>query len=292
MLACLAPNGQNVFRGSGPCTRLIVGTLRGLAILERDGARWTSKGVKLEGQHISSTAYEPKHRGLFAGIHEGGVFFSSDEGLSWEPRSRGININHVFTLAYAELPAGAVIYAGTEPAALFKSHDQGQSWQELPALRSVPDTDKWTFPGPPHLGHTKTLAFDPRDHNVIYAGIEQGALLKTTDGGATWRELAGFSKPDDEVYKDVHQVLLRPSNPDEIFMTGGCGLYHSPDGGETWEHLTDRTFRIAYPDQLVFSPEDDRTMLMSGAASNPGKWRESHHAGATVMRSRDGGRTW
>ena len=137
MLACLAPNGQNVFRGSGPCTRLIVGTLKGLTILERDGGSWSAKGKALEGQHISSMAYEPKHRGLFAGVHEGGVHFSSDEGLSWQPRGRGITINHVFSLAYAEPPSGAVIYAGTEPAALFKSHDQGQSWQELPALRGA-----------------------------------------------------------------------------------------------------------------------------------------------------------
>ena len=85
---------------------------------------------------------------------------------------------------------------------------------------------------------------------------------------------------------------MRPSNPDEIFMTGGCGLYYSPDAGETWEHLTDRTFRIGYPDQLVFSPEDDRTIIMSGSSGNPGSWRQSHHADATVMRSRDSGRTW
>ena len=49
-------------------------------------------------------------------------------------------------------------------------------------------------------------------------GIEQGALLKTTDGGASWRELGSFSKADDEVYKDVHRLLLRPSNPDELFL--------------------------------------------------------------------------
>lgn len=294
MLACLAPNGQNVFRGSSPCTRLLVGTLSGLAVLERSGpgSSWTVASKKLDGLHISSMAYEPKHRGLFAGVHGGVVYFSSDEGLTWEPRSRGLTIEHVFSLAYAEPPSGVVIYAGTEPASLFKSHDQGQSWQELGALKGVPGTDKWSFPAPPHSGHTKTLAFDPRDHNHIYAGVEQGALLETTDGGNTWRELDDYSKPDDAVYKDIHQVLLRPSNPDEIFMTGGMGLYHSADGGRTFEHLTGRDFRIGYPDQLVFSPEDDRVLFMSGSSKSPGSWRQSHHASATIMRSSDSGRTW
>ena len=292
MLACLAPNGQNVFKGSGPCSRLVVGTLDGLKVLERGAAGWSVSATRLDGLHISCTAYEPKHRGLFAGVHEGTVYFSADEGLTWEPRGNGLTINHIFTLGYAEPPSGVVIYAGTEPAALFKSHDYGQSWQELPALRGVPDTDKWCFPAPPHQGHTKTLAFDPRDLTHIYAGIEQGALLESTDGGYSWAELDDFSKPDDLVYKDVHQIFLRPTNPEEIFMTGGMGLYHSTDRGRHFEHLTNRGFRIGYPDQLVFSPEDDRVIFMSGSSSNPGSWRQSHHASSTIVRSRDGGRTW
>src|SRR5579859_3888704 len=111
MLACLAPNGQNVFRGSDRCSRLVVGTLSGLAVLERSGSNWAVTGKKLEGMHISCTAYEPKHRGLFAGVHEGGVYFSNDEGSSWEPRSNGLTVQHAFTLAYAEPPSGVVIYA-------------------------------------------------------------------------------------------------------------------------------------------------------------------------------------
>jgi photosystem II stability/assembly factor-like uncharacterized protein len=292
MLACLAPNGQSVFRGSGPCTRLLVGTTDGLAVLERDGGSWRQAGRKLEGSHISSTCYEPKHRGLFAGVHGGPVYFSSDEGMSWEQRSNGLTTQHVFSLAYAEPPSGVVVYAGTEPAGLFKSHDYGQHWQELPAVRGVPGTDKWTFPGPPHDAHVKTFAFDPRDQNKFFVGVEQGALLKTTDGGNTFHELDDYSEPDDLVYKDVHQIFLRPSNPDEIFMTGGMGLYHSLDGGKTFEHLTGRDFRIGYPDQFVFSPVDDKVLIMSGAATNPGSWRQSHHAEATIMRSRDAGKSW
>lgn len=75
-------------------------------------------------------------------------------------------------------------------------------------------------------------------------------------------------------------------------MTGGCGLYHSTDGGEMWEHLTDRAFRIGYPDHLIVSPLDDDTLFLSGAAHGPGTWRRTHRAEATVLRTRDGARTW
>ena len=68
-------------------------------------------------------------------------------------------------------------------------------------------------------------------------------------------------------------------------MTTGMGLYRSNDGGDTWTHLTPHHgFRIGYPDMLIFSPLDDRTMFMCGAFSNPGTWIELPHR----ERDRDG----
>lgn len=292
MTACIAPNGPNMYRSDKPVDRMLVGTLDGVSILQRSGGSWMVKGRELEGKHVSSLLFEAKQGGVFAGIHDGGVFFSADQGETWEQRTDGLAVEHVYTLGLDDRGGKTVIYAGTEPARLFRSEDYGKSWHELPALRDVPDTDKWTFPAPPHLGHVKTMAFDPRDEQVMLVGIEQGALLKTTDGGQSWHELASFSKPDDEVYKDVHRVLLRPSNADEIFMTGGMGLYHTTDQGRTFEHVTNREFRVGYPDQMVFSPRDDRVMFMAGSSHHPGSWRQSHQADSTVIRTRDGGKTW
>ncbi len=294
MLACLSPNGLRNYRGTVPCARLLVGTLNGLQVLQRSGPgdSWRLAGSKLDGLHLSSLLFEPRRGGLFAGVHGSGLYFSPDQGETWEPRMSGLTVEHVFTLASAEVDGNVILYAGTEPANFFRSQDYGQSWELLPGFRDVPGTDKWEFPAPPHQGHLKTLAFDARQPGRIYAGVEQGALLRSEDGGVSWVELESYSRPDDPVYKDVHQVLLRPSNQDEIFMTGGMGLYHSTDRGATWEHVTGRDFRIGYPDQLLFSPVDDRVMFMSGASNNPGSWRTSHQADSTVLRSADGGRTW
>jgi photosystem II stability/assembly factor-like uncharacterized protein len=303
MLACLSPNGLNAYRGDEPVDRLLVATISGVAVLERDGpgGQWRVGEPALDGVHISSLAIEPLRGGIFAGSHvtrdstsPGGLYRSLDGGKTWEKRTRGLSTDHVFCVRSVQENGRPVIHAGTEPAGLFRSDDYGETWEDRPALRTVPNTDKWMFPSPPHVAHVKTMAFDPRDPNTIYAGVEQGALLKTTDGGHTWRELESFSSPNDRSYKDIHQITIRPSNPDELYMTTGPGLYHSADRGETWEHLTDSAggFRVGYPDHLHYAPDDDRVMFMSGAAEDPGTWRQSHHADATVMRSKDGGRTW
>jgi photosystem II stability/assembly factor-like uncharacterized protein len=291
---CLSPNGLNEYRGDAPPTRLLVGTRNGVAVLERSGgSRWGLSERVLAGQHISSLLVEPTSGAVVAGVHWGGVFVSEDDGHTWAERTHGIGQPHVFTLRCQVLPAGGTrLFAGTEPVSLYWTADLGRTWHDLASLRDVPGQENWTFPPPPHVAHIKTAAFDPRDPEVFFVGVEQGALFKTTDGGHTWTELKGFSNVGDPIYSDVHQIKLRPSDPDEIFMATGAGLYHSADRGAAWAELTGADFRIGYPDQLIFSPEDDRTLFLAGSRETPADWRHTHTAHGTVMRSRDGGHTW
>jgi photosystem II stability/assembly factor-like uncharacterized protein len=290
MTVCLSTNGVNVHRADVAPTRLLVATAGGLSILQREQPRaaWRVVSTVLRDLHPSSLALEPDRRGIFAGIHDGGLYFSDDDGETWERRTNGLSIEHVFSLR----TVGGAVLVGTEPVSLFKSVDDGRSWQELPAIHQVPNTDRWTFPGPPHIAHTKSMALDPRDPNVMYVGVEQGALLHTTDGGKSWREIESYYTPEDMWYRDIHQVVLRPSNPDEIYMNTGIGFYHSPDRGQTWQHRTGPESRVGYPDQLVFSPLDDNVVFMSGARRDPTTWRKSGLADAIVLKSQDGGRTW
>ena len=162
MIACLAPNGMTVYRGDAPCQRLLVGTINGVAVLERVGAgAWRQTGTVLDGLHISSMLIEPKRGGLFAGVHRGGVHFSGDGGKSWEERANGITTRHVYTLGAVEEKGEPVLYAGTEPVNLFRSRDYGKSWQELPAVGQVPGNDTWVFPMPPKVAHPNCDPNDP-----------------------------------------------------------------------------------------------------------------------------------
>jgi photosystem II stability/assembly factor-like uncharacterized protein len=294
MIACLSPNGQNLNRGEAAPTRLLVATLRGINLIERarPGAAWTDRGRTLDGHHCGSLMIEPKRGGIFAGMHSGGLYFSADGGTTWAKRDRGISIEQIFSLGYAHHGDKVALYAGTEPASMFRSDDYGESWIELPGVKETKGRDKWSFPSPPHLAHVKTMTIDPRDPDTIYTGVEQGDLLKTSDGGANWRVLDDYSKPSDWTYRDIHLVVVHPENSRELYMTTGMGLYRSLNAGDTWTLIVDNSFAIGYPDHLIVSPRDGNTMFMAGAGENPGTWRASHSAKATIARSRDRGATW
>jgi photosystem II stability/assembly factor-like uncharacterized protein len=286
MAICLSQNGATIFRSKAPSNEIFVATAQGVVTIERESnKKWLVKGRALENCHIGSITIEPSQGVIFAGAHKGTVYASADGGKTWEPRNKGITFNDIFSLASVKVGSGSRIYAGTEPAHLFVSEDLGASWRELPSLRDLPTVSEWNFPAPPHIAHVKNVTFDPRDPDTIYASVEQGGLFKSVDAGASWEELSGF-------YYDVHRLVIRPSNPDWFYITGGEGLYRSKDGGNNWEHVTHRQWRIGYPDALLLHPGREELMFMAGSVVSPSFWPQTKSADTRIARSRDHGDNW
>lgn len=286
MTICLSHGGTSIYSSSSPSSEVLIGTVGGVVSLKRkDSTHWGVGGTSLKECHISALVVEPSSGLILAGAHNASLHTSEDSGKTWKPRNRGIAEKEIYSINFVQTGGKTKLYTGTEPAHLYESDDLGETWTDLPALRSVPSVPKWTFPAPPHAAHVKHIAFDPTNPKKIYASIEVGGLLKTEDGGASWQELSGF-------YEDVHRIVVRPSSPRCLYMTGGDGIYHSRDEGQTWDHLTTRTMRIAYPDALVFHPRREDLMFMAGAVSSPGTWRQTHTADSRIARTRDGGKSW
>src|SRR5690242_8024302 len=115
MVVAVSPNGRSTYAGEAPPTRLLVATIDGIAVLERDGAggEWRRDATALGGLHISSILVEPTRGGIFAGVHGSGLYRSLDGGASWDTAMMGITESHVFTVAAVERGSGVELYAGT-----------------------------------------------------------------------------------------------------------------------------------------------------------------------------------
>jgi photosystem II stability/assembly factor-like uncharacterized protein len=280
--------------GDSPRDTLLVGTVDGIFSFARRAGPWSRQESFLPGEHISALLFEPSSRMLFAGTFGAALHASKDLGRSWERRDRGIGGREIYTLACQEVGGRPRLYAGTQPAHLFYSDDLGQNWSELAGLRQVPGVEKWTFPGPPHQAHVKSLAFDPRRPDNIYAAVEVGGFLKSADGGKSWTTISGLNP-------DAHRVWAPASDPGKVYLvmptTNGApadiaGVCVSQDGGESWASLTPRDFRIGYVDPLIVHPRNGKLMFTAGAKTGPGTWRKLHTADARIARSRDGGQSW
>jgi photosystem II stability/assembly factor-like uncharacterized protein len=287
MTIALSHGGPTIYESAEASSRLLVGTARGIAVMDRIDGTWQVVEHWLPDVHVGAILIEPASGTIFAGgYNDGSVNASSDGGKTWQRRDTGLAEHNVYSLEAVKHGTGVRLFCGTEPAKLFVSDDLGATWTERPGLRDVPTVDSWSFPGPPHVAHAKHITFDPRDPDTMYVSIEVGGLLRSTDGGETWHDLPGM-------YEDVHRLLIDPSRPERMYVSGGAGLWQSADGGETWANTTDHEHEIGgYPDQLLYHPKKPELLFVAAAKDSPGAWRTTHFAGSRVARSRDGGQSW
>ena len=294
MFICLSPGGQSLTQGEVANDKLLVGTVDGIFAFQKRGASWQSQETMVPGKHFSSIIFEPSTQTLFGGTYSREIFASTDLGKSWDRRDDGIGDKEIYSLGSQLVNGRPRVYAGTQPAHLYFSDNLGKSWTELAGLRKVPGVEKWTFPGPPHQAHAKSITFHPTDPNIIHVAVEVGGFLRSTDGGQTWTTI-------DNINPDAHRVLIPTNDPTKVYGTApttNCGpetpagLCVSSDGGATWKSMTPRDFRIGYVDPFFVHPQDPNLLFVAGAKTGPGTWRKLHTADARIARSRDGGKTW
>jgi photosystem II stability/assembly factor-like uncharacterized protein len=163
---------------------------------------------------------------VYAGMQNGGVWRPDDRGRTWRPA--GLQNVAVKSIAVSPLEPD-VLYAGTKSPGVFVSHNGGQSWNELEAFRNMRRWF-WFTPAEPGAPYVQAIALSPTDPNVILAGIEAGAVLRSADRGKTWRgHLRG-------ALRDCHSLAFHATNGNWAYEAGGTGqgVAVSRDGGITW----------------------------------------------------------
>ena len=192
--------------------RVLVGTRKGAFILTSDGKRkdWQVSGPLFTGweiYHLKGSPADPNR--LYASQSSGWfgqqIQRSEDGGANWAP------VGNRFT--YEGVPGTHQWYDGTAHPWEFK-----RVWHLEPSLG---------------------------DPDLVYAGVEDAALFKSSDGGATWEELAGLRGHDTGPQWQpgaggmcLHTILLDPSNASRIFIAiSAAGAFRSNDAGATWQPI-------------------------------------------------------
>jgi photosystem II stability/assembly factor-like uncharacterized protein len=191
--------------------RVLVGTRKGAFILTSDGKRqkWDVSGPHFAGwelYHVKGSPVDPNR--LYASQCSGWfgqmIQRSSDGGKTWEP------VGNKFM--YDGDPGTHLWYDGTQHPWEFK-----RVWHLEPSLTD-PDT--------------------------VYAGVEDAALFRSTDGGQTWQELPGLRDQQGSRWQPgaggmgLHTILLDPSHPGRIFIAiSAAGAFRSDDSGVTWKPI-------------------------------------------------------
>jgi len=243
--------------------RVLVGTRKGAFILTSDGKRktWDVNGPHFAGWEIYHLKGSPADPDRIYASQSSGWFGqqiqrSNDGGKTWEP------VDNKFT--YDGVPGTHQWHDGTPHPWEFK-----RVWHIEPAL-SDPDT--------------------------VYAGVEDAALFRSTDGGKSWAELSGLrghgSGPRWQPGAGgmcLHTIVLDPVDPKRMFIAiSAAGAFRTDDGGETWRPINQGLRSEFMPDPTAEVGHCVHRLAMHGARPDV-LYMQKHW---DVMRSNDAGNSW
>ena len=261
--------------------RLLVGTKKGAFVLTSDAKRekWDVSGPHFAGWEIYHVKGSPVHPNRLYASQTSAWFGqviqrSDDGGKTWAQ------------------PGTPTEEPSTTPDGMPKGDSNKFVYDGIPGTHQWYDGTQhpWEFKRVWHLEPSLT------DADTVYAGVEDAALFRTTDGGESWHELSGLRQHNTGPKWQpgaggmcLHTILLDPVNPDRIFVAiSAAGAFRTDDGGKTWrpintglrsEFMPDPTAEVGHcVHRIAMHPSRPNTLFM-----------QKHW---DVMRSDDAGDSW
>ena len=266
--------------------RILVGTRKGAFILTSNARRkkWSVSGPHFPGwevYHVKGSAvdanriYASQTSSWFGQV----IQRSDDGGRTWfTPGSPdGLPVNEF------GMPAGEsnkFVYDTSETTGRPLTTHQFYDGTQKP----------WEFK---RVWHLEPSLDDP---DTVYAGVEDAGLFRSTDGGASWHELAALrgheSGPNWAPGAGglcLHTIVIDPLNPRRMFTAiSAAGTFRTDDGGQSW-----RPINRGLHSQYIPDPNAEVGHCVHRIAAHPKNpnvlFMQKHW---DVMRSDDGGDSW
>jgi photosystem II stability/assembly factor-like uncharacterized protein len=214
-----------------------------------------------------------------------GLFFVRDGQLTG-PALVGWSVNHA-----VRDPRDGTIFAATNNAVyggtVHRSADGGGSWERAESLEL----------GGLELGDTWHVEPGRADEpGTLYLGAVPGALLRSTDGGRSWRSVPGLTGHGTRERWHpgfgglcCHSIQLDPAEPRRLYAAiSAAGSFRSDDGGESWAPINAGVAADFLPDRYPEVGQCVHKLLLHPA--RPDRLWQQNHCG--VYRSDDRGETW
>ncbi len=267
--------------------RVLVGTRKGAFILTSDGKRekWETSGPHFAGweiYHIKGSPADPNRiyvsqtSGWFGQI----IQRSDDGGKTWHQPGTLPGEPTTTPQGWPKGESNKFVYDTSAETGKPLTTHQWYDGSQRP----------WEFK---RVWHVEPSLTDP---DTVYAGIEDAALFRTTDGAKNWKELSGLrghgTGPQWQPGAGgmcLHTIILDPSNRQRIWIAiSAAGAFRTDDGGKTWKPIN-KGLRSLY----IPNPEAEVGHCVHHIAMNarrPGVLFMQKHW--DVMRSDDAGDNW
>ena len=264
--------------------RVLVGTRKGAFILTSDGKRekWEVSGPHFAGwelYHLKGSPADPNRiyasqcSGWFGQV----IQRSDDGGKTWEAPGGDIKPGPE---AMQQGASNKFVYDGSAETGKPLTTHQWYDGTQHP----------WEFKRVWHLEPSLT------DPDTVYAGVEDAALFRSTNGGKSWQELPGLrghgTGPRWQPGAGgmcLHTIILDPSDPKRIYIAiSAAGAFRTDDGGVTWKPINKGLYS-----QFLPEPTAEVGHCVHHIAMNPSRpgvlFMQKHW---DVMRSDDAGDSW
>jgi BNR/Asp-box repeat len=242
---------------------------------------------------------------VLVGTRKGGFILSSDgRRQRWDvsgPHFAGWEIYHMKGSPADPNRLYASQSSGWFGQLIQRSNDGGKTWEPVGnkfVYDGVPGTHQW-YDGKPHpwefkrVWHLEPSLSDP---DTVYAGVEDAALFRSTDGGQDWQELSGLrghgSGPNWQPGAGgmcLHSIILDDKGAGRMFIAiSAAGAFRSDDGGRTWKPINRGLHSMFLPD-----PAAEVGHCVHHIARHPARpnvlYMQKHW---NVMRSDNAGDSW
>ncbi len=206
----------------------------------------------------------------------GGVYKSTDGGLTFDVKGNGLAVPVVNSLAINPA-APATLFAGTS-FGLYRTLDGGETWTEMRGgvLSSVT----------PNVNEVVVVPSNPQP--VVYAATSNRGVIKSTDGGTNWTP-ANNGLTSFNPQPTTRAIVFDPSNASTLYVVTAsvpAGIYKSVDGGANWTNSS--TGLTATFNGLTLTPSVVALLVDPASPSNV----YAATNGFGVYKSTDGGANW